>query len=155
MRGLRPSKIFVTEIFHWSSVKFFGSCLAFFFRKIASTWTFVTFATRKWLQALPICFLKNFQIHMTLCKFLCGDSVLTLNYKYYQVTSSVKTFYTLHFRSRYRPKRQPPQIDTDLGGGGCHPNVHLKGICRKTLSPSSNYKYHQVLLETAPHVGIR
>ena len=65
-----------------------------------------------------------------MCKFLFGDSVLALNYKYYQVTSSVKTFSNLHFRSRYRTKREPPKLGSIWGGS--RPNVHLKETCRKT-----------------------
>ena len=42
-------------------------------------------------------------------KFLFGESVSTLNYKYYQVTSSVKTFSNSYFRSRYRTKEYPPK----------------------------------------------
>ena len=45
---------------------------------------------------------KKFQTHM--CNFLLGDSVLALNYKYYQVTSSEKNFSNSHSSWSCRPK---------------------------------------------------
>ena len=72
---------------------------------------------------------KKFQTHM--CNFLFGDSVLTLNYKYYQVTSSAKTFSNSFYSWRCRSKEYPPPNRPDLGGG-TRPNVRLKGICPKT-----------------------
>ena len=58
--------------------------------------------------------LKKFQTHM--CDFLFGNSFLTLNYKYNQVTSSAKIISNSHSTLRCRPKEYPPQSELDWGG---------------------------------------
>ena len=58
--------------------------------------------------------LKKFQTHM--CNFLFGNFVLTLNYKYYKVTSSAKTFSNAFYSSRCSSKEYPPKWLCDLGG---------------------------------------
>ena len=58
--------------------------------------------------------LKNFQTH--LCNFLFGDSVLTLNYKYMEVTPSAKNFPTPILR-RDADQKSPPPIRYRIGGG--------------------------------------
>ena len=50
---------------------------------------------------------KIFQTHMQ--NFLFGDSVLVLNYKYYQVTSSAKNFSKSFYSWRCRSKEYPPK----------------------------------------------
>ena len=66
-----------------------------------------------------------------MCNFLFGDSVLTLNYKYNQVTSGAKTFSNSYSALRCRPKEYPPQIRRWLGG--TRRNGHLEEICLKTI----------------------
>ena len=65
-----------------------------------------------------------------MCNLLFGDSVLTLNYKYNQVTSGAKTFSNSYSALRCRPKEYPPQSDADWGG--TRRNGHLEEICLKT-----------------------
>ena len=67
-----------------------------------------------------------------MCNFLFSDSVLTLNYKYNQATSSAKTFSNSHSSSRCKPKEYPPQSDVGLGGG-TRRNGDLEEICVKTI----------------------
>ena len=50
-----------------------------------------------------------------MCNFLFGDSVLTLNYKYNQATSSAKTFSNSNSPSRCKPKEYPPNPRSDWG----------------------------------------
>ncbi len=89
--------------------------------------------------------LKKFQNHMW--KFLFGKSFLTLNYKYYQVTSCVKTFSYSHFSSSYRSKEYPPNPISDWGGG-THPNGSLETTCLETDLQFTN-------LRNSSHPGCR
>ena len=58
---------------------------------------------------------EKIQTHM--CNFLFGASVLTLNYKYYQVTPSVKIFFSSSCSSRCRSKEYPPPFRGSKWGG--------------------------------------
>ena len=73
-----------------------------------------------------------------MCNFLFGDSVLTLNYKYNQATSSAKTFFNPYSSSRCKPKEYPPPIRGRIGGG-TRRNGHLEEICLKELSISMSH----------------
>ena len=72
---------------------------------------------------------KKFQTHM--CNFLFGDSVLALNYKYYQVTSSAKTFSNSFYSWRCRSKEYPPK-STPIWGYS--PKFPFERICRETIT---------------------
>ena len=65
-------------------------------------------------QKSEIFHLKNFQTHMY--DFVFDNSFVALNYKYYEVPSSAKTFSNSYYSSRFREKECPPQIGVDLGG---------------------------------------